>query len=452
MGGNHYERCLTTDNNYCLPVITQEQIAKILWTVDAGACQELGEGARPQLDLDLEHLQVVDYGAFDDVNDEQRQRIKTLHRDAPIRPEEMVYLALRSLFGFSWPKPQSEDDIRRAASYEFRLNKCLVSTALELSSKFSLTGALLPYWGRLSFLRVMSKLPTENVQRYHLDRVACTLIKRQKFNATTFMAKEGPLIGLNVALEPILKHLNRYILHYFHSEDMAGAARLGRAWTGIAPTVLHFWADVSASRLTGSSSILFDVEMTRLAHALTADQVDFILMHELGHIALDHPQRLQRELTIGENTTTIRHECEFVADAFAFGLLRSRIINTLRYSQDPNRRSRRRAVRSSLVSGALQTYQSHLCAVYLLFTYMEFIERAGLLLKNRLGNRIKFREHMDSHPTASARLDRLELANLGELLYTSQLIRYTKGLFENILNYADGLDDETLFGSIHEMS
>jgi hypothetical protein len=103
-------------------------------------------------------LQVVDYGAFDRVTEGQREYIRQLHSDAPIRPEEMVFLALRSMIAFDWEMPESEDDIRRAAAYEFALNKVLTTTALDLAAKFKASDALLPYWGWMSFLRVMSAI------------------------------------------------------------------------------------------------------------------------------------------------------------------------------------------------------------------------------------------------------------------------------------------------------
>ena len=46
-----------------------------------------------------------------------------------------MFLALRSLFQFTWPEPQSEDDIRFAAAYDFVLNQVLVDTALNLAGQ-----------------------------------------------------------------------------------------------------------------------------------------------------------------------------------------------------------------------------------------------------------------------------------------------------------------------------
>lgn len=83
--------------------------------------------------------------------------------------------------------------------------------------------------------------------------------------------------------------------------------------------------------------------------------------------------------------------------------------------------------RKHALRDTLHDYQRGLGAAYLLFTYMDFIQRAGELLRQRLGGRIAIRDRMDTHPRASARLERLELMNLGEHLYTSPLVRATLG-------------------------
>lgn len=447
MAENYYNRCLATDNDLCLPVIPKEQIDYIFFATEAMVFRLLGEGPRPQSVLDLEHLQVVDYRAFDRVSDEQRAYIGLLHSKEPILPEEMVYLALRSMFGFTWQMPESVDDIRRAAAYEQSLNQVLSSVALDLANKFKASDTLLPYWGRMSFLRTMRLLPTENIEQYRLDQIACVLVKRPKFNATTFALEQNPIIGLNFALEPILKNLNRYLMHFFHSQQMSGAARLSRAWLGITPMILHFWCDGSARKLAGTSILLFDLEAQKQAHALTADQVDFIMMHEIGHVALDHPRRLQLLRVANQDVAAIRHEFEFGADAFAFELLRSKAINDIRYATSADREPQQSKEKESALD-ALHEYQSSLGAMYLLFTYMDFIGRAGQLMKDRLGERIRFRPQLDSHPNAKARLERLEKAHAGDYHYTSRLLRYAREFFDQVFDYASGLDDDVLFESL----
>ena len=55
---------------------------------------------------------------------------------------------------------------------------------------------------------------------------------------------------------------------------------------------------------------------------------------------------------------------------------------------------------------------------------------------------------MDTHPRASVRLERLELTNLGEHLYTSPLERYARDFLQSVLGYAAGLDDDSLLNSM----
>jgi hypothetical protein len=101
------------------------------------------------------------------------------------------------------------------------------------------------------------------------------------------------------------------------------------------------------------------------------------------------------------------------------------------------------------VTDGLHDYQSALGAACLLFVYMDFIQRAGELLQAKLGGQVRLRERMDTHPRASLRLDRLELTNLGEYLYTSPLERYSRQFFISVLDYASSLDDEALLQSVN---
>jgi Zn-dependent protease with chaperone function len=185
-----------------------------------------------------------------------------------------------------------------------------------------------------------------------------------------------------------------------------------------------------------------------MAHRLTADQLDFIVMHELGHVALDHPVRLKAESGQGRAVTTLRHEFEFAADAFALGLMRSKLVNRVRGAADPANEVSAGDVRIDRVTTALHDYQSGLGASYLLLAYMDFIQRAGELLRKRCDGRIPMRAQMDTHPRASARLERLELANLGEPLYTSPLERYSREFLQSVLDYASSLDDESFLNSV----
>ena len=80
----------------------------------------------------------------------------------------------------------------------------------------------------------------------------------------------------------------------------------------------------------------------------------------------------------------------------------------------------------------------------LLFIYMDALDQVGQMLKRRLGDSIRFRSELDSHPSPRERLGRLDTFHVGEYAPTSQLIRYAEGFFVDTLNYAGGLDDRAL--------
>ncbi|MDH7806861.1 MULTISPECIES: hypothetical protein [unclassified Rhizobium] len=448
MTDNPYTRWISSDLNLSKPVIAGDVLNRIPLIVGTRVFEMMGEGPLPKIMLDFEHLQVVDYTTFEGLTPGQQRKIAALHSSDLIRPEEMVFLALTSLFHFVWPKPESEDDLRYAASYHWVLNDVLVSQALELTGSFSKPDGLLPYWGRLAFLRVMSELPPEHIIRFGLDKVACVLVKKPKFNAMTIALDEGPLICMNYALEPILKHLNMFLLHFYDSADLAGPKRLPRAWNGILPTVLHFWSEVTATKIVKVPTMIFDEGIAATVHQMTADQIDFILMHEIGHVALNHPRRLKAELDSHRDATVLRHEFEFGADAFALGLMRSRFMEGARARAKQPHGEREPRDTDDDITALLHDYQRRLGSVYLLFTYMDFIQRAGELLRDRLGTSVRLNSRMDTHPRAADRLERLELINLGEYLYSSPIKRYAHDFLQSVLDYAENMDESELLDGV----
>lgn len=446
---NLYTQHLASDNALCVPVLQQEQLAAILLRTQQIAESMEGAGPKPRVSLDLEHLQVADYAAFPPITQQQQEAIRRLQATQPIRTDEMAYLALRSLIGLFWGEPQREDDIRRAAAYEKALETVPTEVSPLVAQALAKHDAPLPYWGRLGFLRVMGTIPDEQIDAQRLDLIACVLLKDPAFNARSFQYEDHGLVGLNFALEPILKNLNRMLLHFFHTRDMAGPRRLERAWGSMVPLVAYFWARgaVAANRLS-PFHVLFDESMVSHAHSITASQVDFVIRHELGHLTLDHARRLGEVKGDTDAKLALRHEFEFAADAFAQGSLRSALYSQLRLNlqwvQEPtnNDESGRKGL------DVLHGHQREVGGVRLLFIYMDAVDRIGQLLKRRLGDAIRFRPHMDSHPTPRQRLARLDAFHIGEHVPTSELLRYAEDFFAEILDHANKLDEAALAGPL----
>lgn len=446
---NFYAGCITSENDLCKPLISRDQIAflvaHITKMVEDSPKGEVAKAApKPKLSLDLEHLQVTDYGQLGRVSEAHREHMQRLHATSPVAGDELHYLSLHSLFKLWHPTPNSNDDIELAAHYEDAVDQTLRRAAAELNERLRSPDALLPYWGRLAFLRVMSVIPAEQVTRLGLERVAVALIKRPKFNATTFVLNEGVLIGVNYALEPILKLLNRLLLGYFHSQQYAGPKRMYRALRALIPLVFHFWGDIALSKLHSVNPI-FDEEALKRAQWLTADQIDFIIAHELGHVIFDHPRRLQALKSELGNIAPVRHEFEFTADTFADDFFRSVLTKRLCYFAAVDNRA---DGKGPTALGSIANFQAMFEGYVLLFTYMDFIDRCGILFKGRFGEKVSFRALMDSHPKPADRLQRLQKMHLSDIPMNTPLTEYAGRFFSDVLTYASGLDDGTLWEEI----
>ncbi|MCD9816576.1 hypothetical protein [Bradyrhizobium japonicum] len=439
MATNFYIQCMSDENNLCSPVIP----AELLHAVPALVYQRVGEGSVPIVILDLEHLQVCDYTVFARTGEKQRSAINALLQQSPVRADEMVFVALRSMYCFVWPAPKSNDDVIRAVEFEAALHGLLTSIAIDTSAKLHTPEALLPYWGRLAFLRVMAELTDEAIRCHNLRDVACTLVKRPAFNATTFALDDAnSLIGLNFALEPLLKNFNRQLLHFHNTEHAAGPQRMARAWSAFLPMVLYFWANGAANALF-RNCVFFDESAVITAQALTISQLDFVLMHELGHVSLDHPRQIKALKMSGEDVTTIRHEFEFAADAFALELMGGRAFSPLKYQGDPRRPD---ADDTLSKQGLLECD-----AVRLLFRYMQFVDEAGRHLKQRLGHDIELKDRLDSHPRARDRLNRFEQMALHDTPHNPDILRYATSFFDNVLAYVKGLSDSDLSETLNRV-
>lgn len=305
-----------------------------------------------------------------------------------------------------------------------------------------------PYWGRLAFLRVMATIPDDQIERLQLHRVGCVLLKDPAFNARSFSYESHGLIGLNYALEPILKGLNRLLLHFFSTEHIAGPQRMERVWSGMAPVAAHFFCQKAVPvNLFFTLQPLLGGDMAAMAHSLTASQVDFVVRHELGHLALDHGKKL-KACADQNSKAMLQREFEFAADAFAQSSLRSALYSELR--KELSEHSRSAGAKSSAVDH-LERHQAEVTGARLLLVYMDSIEKIAGLLSHRIGHRLPFRQRVGTHPAASERAARLDTFHVGEYPPTSKLLRYATDFFNELFRRAEAMDDETLMKPLKEL-
>ncbi len=419
---------MSTDNDLCLPVISGDKIKIIL----AEVAEMVGIKHLPQVYLDLEQIQVLDYTTLPLLSADQVEFIQNNLNSSPYNTEELAYFALRSLFAFCWEEPKCEDDVKLAATFEFALMIVLIKYSRELAGELIYKDSRLPYWVRLSFLRVLSRIPVETIEKYSLDRICCFPIKRKSFNANSTILRNGAVIGFSYALEPILKVLNRFFLHFYSTQHLSGDKRYQRAWSEIVPVVLHFSIGIEGEKISGFS-MLFDKDVVIEVQSITTEQIDFIMSHEIGHIVYEHP-KLIAEINNPEHAQLIRPHYEYQADIFANEILRSRLVNEMRYRLSPNRKNENDNAEECLDNAkiALSNYANSIEAVRLLFTYMNFIEKANHILKTRLHEKFPNSNNAGTHPLAADRYKNLEKFSLIDVSFESERLVYAKTFFSNL--------------------
>lgn len=446
MRKNIFSNFMSTDNELCKPLILQERLAKILAETSAA----LKFDVKPKLMLDLEQLMVVDYSELPLLTECQKEYIRWHLSKSPLEPDDLAFFSLRSLFGTCWSSPENEDDLNKAAAFEFSLAATILRHSDDLAGDLIYQDSCLPYWVRMSFLRILSRIPKEIIDKHGLEKVSCFPIKRTSFNANSAVLKDGAVIGFNYALEPILKLINRYFFHYYSTQEFAGKNRMERAWSEILPFVLHFSKGIKASRLT-AFPLLFDEEIVKCVQSYTGEQVDFIMGHELGHIIHNHPEKF-KDINGHSNEILIKHQYEYQADIFASEILRSRMVNDMRYLLNPNRLKQDNNPEKHLSEArkSIFDYCSGVESTRLLFIYLDFIEQANGLLRSKLSELMELPQPSGSHPTAKDRYENLQKSCLIDVPHETEILIYAKSFFANILEYAEGVSIPKLHKMVAE--
>jgi len=248
---------------------------------------------------------------------------------------------------------------------------------------------------------------------------------------------------MDYALEPILKHFNRYLLHYFSTEEIAGPNRLSRAWEGIGTTVGRTALLVRLG--CHRADALLDDPLRRRdgGHGSPPDHRPDRLHHARSRPCRARSSRPapggKQDGMRRDNSTSRVRVCRGCICTWLDALKIGQRSSCQKYDSQSNRGGKQSSRPGNRLAPRVSA-RAWRC----IFTvgFMDFIQRARELLRGRLGEHINIRSRMDTHRKARARLERLELMNIGEHLYTSALQRYARDFLKAVLDYAAALDDE----------
>ena len=379
MKENRYHALMGSELNLCTTIINGDRIG--LLSYQAIAMAGLTESdIKPQIILDLDQIFVLNYTKIPENTQEQNDYIEQQLKQSPLAPDELTFLALRSLYSLAWDKLETQENAIFALKAESALNYIIKEVSTIIAGDLTFQDYPLPSWVRISFLRAMSKIPSKAIENSKLKSVTCFPTKKVTFNAFSIILNESAIVGFNYALEPILKILNRFFFHFYSTQHLSGPIRIERAWCEILPVVRYFSGNSSTKELMSGCIIKGTENAIKIKNAVS-DQIDFIMMHELGHIYHNHHRWFSKSDS-STNEVEKRHHFEFEADEFSIEIFKSWLMESLESKEE--------------VDCKINEYSLFVESIELLFIYMSFIENAKHILRKKK-TKISPHHHLTIH-------------------------------------------------------
>lgn len=418
---------ISTDWDLISFVISKDEIDDI---VASAAALTIQGGESPlfmeSTILDLESLCTLDYRQLPELTHIQMDLMEKRLSGETDSVVDMFFLELRCTFSLGWKVPESNDDIRAISYHNSTFNNLIYRKADFLASSFGSNRYKMPYWLRLSQLRIMSHIPNNLINNAQLDKIFFFPIHRRGLNATSCSINGQKYVTANFGLNGILHELNRFIYHFQSTEIYSLGNREKRALPEIVPVVLYFLTSCSPRYffpqfLLGQSG--WKVKK------LTDYQLDFIVLHEIAHHILEHPERasLIKDYVERQNKIT---KFEYEADTLANALMASAVM-TERDDEPRNKNS-------------VIVYADAIEAVELLFEHMNFIEQMEENIRSRFGGVINIASIKGAHPDAYTRLEYFHRIFKDENRPLSEIAIYARGLYNKMIDYCRELSNDEM--------
>lgn len=163
---------ISTDWDIISLVISKEDIGDILvraaaLTIQGGESPLFMEATI----LDLESLCTLDYRQLPELTKDQVVLMEEKLSGETGSVIDMFFLELRCTITLGWKEPESNDDIRSISYHNSIFNNLIYRKANFLASNFGSNRYNMPYWLRLSQLRVMSHIPNKLINEAQLDEI-----------------------------------------------------------------------------------------------------------------------------------------------------------------------------------------------------------------------------------------------------------------------------------------
>lgn len=418
---------ISTDWDLISFVISKDEIDDI---VASAAALTIQGGESPlfmeSTILDLESLCTLDYRQLPELTHIQMDLMEKRLSGETDSVVDMFFLELRCTFSLGWKVPESNDDIRAISYHNSTFNNLIYRKADFLASSFGSNRYKMPYWLRLSQLRIMSHIPNNLINNAQLDKIFFFPIHRRGLNATSCSINGQKYVTANFGLNGILHELNRFIYHFQSTEIYSLGNREKRALPEIVPVVLYFLTSCSPRYFF--PQFLFGQSGWKVK-TLTDYQLDFIVLHEIAHHILEHPERASLIKDYAERQNKIT-KFEYEADTLANALMASAVM-TERDDEPRNKNS-------------VIVYADAIEAVELLFEHMNFIEQMEENIRSRFGGVINIASIKGAHPDAYTRLEYFHRIFKDENRPLSEIAIYARGLYNKMIDYCRELSNDEM--------
>ncbi|EEU0313205.1 hypothetical protein EFV10_03475 [Escherichia coli] len=421
----YYDR-IAKDNKLCDILLKQHQIDIIMAETYLGvpeSCRKELGGNRFNMVIDLESFMVVDYSSFPELSDTQKELITSACNYHDQKIWETIFSGIRNTFVMSWNEPNSNNMLKAMQEHEISLAKTLAAASGKMAENFDKTKKLLPYWMRFSQLRLLSHIPNKIIKESSLHNIAFFPIKKRGMNATSANKDGIRFITANYALRDVLFEFNRQLEHFYSTTHMSHRPRAYRAINHFIPLVIYLCTNVECIAYI-PPTILFNDSVKRVKF-ITECQIDFILMHEIAHHILEHPQKSVIISDI-ESKKKKKIGFEVEADALANYLLAVNNIEGVEpalYNED-----------------SYVNYNEIVEGVEVLFEHMHFCEQMSDLIRDDFGSYVRIATLKDGvHPPAMERL-KIFLSPINKNTWKqSKLSMYARDFYTEIISYYKGM-------------
>jgi len=382
--------------------------------------------------FDADQLQFLDYSSAACCNKEHLELVSKINEAYGFSALNVACQTLESATGFYWNWPRTESEMFTFKNGSRAIKMALQRSSDLLSEQFKSSGRILPYWGHGMYRDAVNSIAPTDV---NWSAPGFTLSKERSISAKCHSYPHAHVITMGICVKPILDFINATIMSYWETRFISGPKRSQRLWIELFPAVLYLMNKIeNLSHATPTAPVLLSEYSLLSSRSMTASQIQFVLMHELGHFQLDHI----RKRNSGDPKFANQFDMEFEADAFAARGVISEVSNPV---------STKYIIGSIAKSGRSEdTYPqgvSRGAAIHCLFLFLNFFEEAKRIVYRKiLGERSASKS--STHPSSRDRLNNLKSIIGSEKNFSTPLVEYWRIQLIDATRYAHGQSGDDL--------